>query len=103
MIENQALQALMGGCTDTYAAEIALIREPTTLDDAVQYTKVTVANHSMLQEKRPHRARQISFMNQFSIRQVQQPEKAQHQDVFTEIISMLRKLESKVTSNTLFS
>ena len=71
MIENQALQAFLRGCTDTYAAEIALICEPTTLDDAVQYTKVAVANHSMLQEKRPHRARQVSFADEFSVRQVQ--------------------------------
>ena len=103
MIEDQALQAFLRGCTDIYAAEIALIREPTTLDDAVQYTKVAVANHSLLEEKRPHRARHVSFKNEFSIRQGQQPGKAEHQDAFTEIIGMLRKLESKVTSNTLSS
>ena len=67
----------------------------------MQYTKVAVANHSMLQEKRPHRARQVSFADEFSVRQVQekQQETPQYQQAFSKIIGMLRKLENKLSSN----
>ena len=93
VINNQGLHAFLRGCSDIQAAEIALIREPTTLDEAADYTKIAVSNHSMLMEfhrdKKP-KTRQVTFADEYDICQVQkQPKPNENQpqkDSFSEVL-----------------
>ena len=94
VINNQGLHAFLRGCSDIQAAEIALIREPTTLDEAADYTKIAVSNHSMLMEfnrdKKP-KTRQATFADE------NDNENQTQKDSFSEVLSILNKIESAVT------
>lgn len=77
VFETLAREAFLKGCCNAEAAELALFRDPQTLNDAVQYTQTAAHNHRLLARQGRSRMRHVSFNDQSpvnekpSVRQVQ--------------------------------
>ena len=66
MLEDLGIGYYSRGCTDRYAVEIAMIRDPKTLKEAIQFTKVAQSNHTFIgQGKRS--VRNVTFADEGNV------------------------------------
>ena len=74
LFETLAREAFLKGCSDVDSAELALHRDPKTLNEAVQFTQTAAHNHKLLSRPGRPRVRNVSFVDDDplpSIRRVQ--------------------------------
>ena len=66
MLEDLGIGFYSRGCIDRYAVEIAMIMDPKTLKEAIQFTKVAQSNHSFIgQSKRS--VRNVTFADEGNV------------------------------------
>ena len=87
VIEIQGLESFLRGCTDSHTAEVALNRQPNTLSEAIEYTRVAQSNHTLVGS---HAARA-------KVRSVP-VEKAETPVMFDKILALLQRMEAKMDS-----
>ena len=80
VFELHACEAFLRGCQDTEIARLALLKEPKTLNEAIQYTKKISLYDQLLKKHRP-RARRVCYNDpidtedDYTVRNVAQPSK----------------------------
>ena len=60
VFETIAREAFLKGCSDVNAAELALYRDPQTLNQAIKFTQTAAHNHNLLSKNKP-KVRHVSF------------------------------------------
>ena len=73
MLKDLGIGFYSRGCIDRYAVEIAMIMDPKTLKEAIQFTKVAQSNHSFIgQSKRS--VQNVTFADEgnVSVRRMQE-------------------------------
>ena len=106
MLEDLGIGFYSRGCIDRYAVEIVMIRDPKTLKEAIQFTKVAQSNHSFIGQSKMS-VRNVTFADEgnVSVRRMQggdSPQGGQAQlkdgslEKMTDILSkMLTVIESQ--------
>ena len=70
VFETLAREAFLKGCNNIEIAELALFRDPQTLNQAVQYTQTATHNHKLLSRQGRSRVRHVSFLSDPSVRRL---------------------------------
>ena len=63
IFELMSREAFLKGCTNKSAAELALFKDPETLDEAIKYTRKAAQNHRIINRSNRSKVRTVSFKN----------------------------------------
>ena len=97
MVDTLGIESFMRGANDKYAVEIAMIREPKTLTEAINFTKVAQSNHALLQGPRG-KLRQVTFEDEHKVRRVQDDNSKGEEGDFKSTLSAMMSLLQKINS-----
>ena len=97
MVDTLGIESFMRGANDKYAVEIAMIREPKTLTEAINFTKVAQSNHALLQGPRG-KLRQVTFEDEHKVRRVQDDNSKGAEGDFKSTLSAMMSLLQKINS-----
>ena len=101
MIDTLGIEAFMRGAFDKYAVEIAMIREPKTLTEAVNFMKVAQSNHSLLSQGSRGKLRQVSFEDEPKVHRLQDEWSSPSEDegiasTMREMMALIQKISDKL-------
>ena len=92
----------MRGANDKYAIEIAMIREPKTLTEAINFTKVAQSNHALLSSRPRGILRQVTFEDEHKEQDFQDDkykgEEGDFKSTLNAMMALLQKMNVKMDS-----
>ena len=106
MLEQLGIGFFSKGCSDRYAVEVAMIREPKTLRDIVQYAKVAQSNHTWFGSKKVLRNATFDDDKLPSIRRIPPGPGSESEgiskinDTLEKMMSLLDKMAGQGSDNT---
>ena len=100
MVDTLGIEASMRQANDKYAVEIAMIWEPKTLTEAINFTKVAQSNHALLSQGPRGKLRQVTFEDEHKEGCVQDDkskgEEGDFQVTLNAIMVLLQKLNVNI-------